>query len=260
MNVLSLCNIYRYFLIIYLPLFFITSTIEGKEENYNNQHPFKFNKFLEICNNQSLNKNDFNLIIRKKREKSRNRLVGLKNTKRGIDFVGPPGPSGPPGPPGPPGLNGQQFFKDIGKIFKFEIFLFNTGDFQFNIVQAIPYVISPSGKIILGNTVVINLMELQTNNFVEISSLGMLPLTIESPEYGTYQIGINVFSQTPTLDKNIFNLHVGANVISYHKEEIENLIIEIPLTNSQKIQHSHGKGVQLQTFYTYIPFNISALY
>lgn len=257
MNVLPLCNIYRWFLVIYLPLFFISSTIECKEEDYNNKHSFKFNKFLEICNNQSLNKNDFNTIIRKKKRNPINRLIGLKNTKR---EVGPAGPPGPPGPPGTPGLDGQQFFKDIGKTFQFEIFLFNTGDFQFNIVQAIPYIVSPSGKIILGNTVVINLMELQTNNFVELSSLGMLPLTIEAPEYGTYQIGINVFSQTPTLDKNIFNLYVGANITSCCQGEIEPSFIEIPITNSQKIHHSKGKGLQLQTSYTYIPFNPISLY
>lgn len=171
------------------------------------------------------------------------------------------GPPGPPGPPGPAGLSSNQYLKEIGYSLKFEVFLFQADESDFTILQATPYLVSPTGNLILGSSIAVNLMSSIPNSFISLSSAEKENLLeVSSPEYGTYHIGVNIFSQKPLSDKQMMNLHLGAHITSYNENGIKQFAIEIPLINSQRILHSKGMGIQLQTFYTYIPFNITTLH
>ena len=156
---------------------------------------------------------------------------------------GPPGPKGAPGPQGPEGLPGPQglhgikgsdglpgatgptgstgpagesfhFPIDVDAELTFFISLFQVGSPQFESIQVIPCVISPSGFVTQGPAVLVNIKQIAPYSFIDMysSELSGRPIKIFSPECGVYQIGAMIVTQTPQLASQIFNLNLAAKV------------------------------------------------
>src|SRR5262249_21320492 len=122
-----------------------------------------------------------------------------------------PGPIGPPGPPGPPGIPGPRGLAGIqgppGESFKFpvnkdgqlivQVSLFQVGNPQLKTISAIPYVVTPSGSISMGQAVILHMPTIAPYSFIDLYSPtygGGAPIKISSPEYGVYQIGVLLIS------------------------------------------------------------------
>lgn len=193
---------------------------------------------------------------RKHNEKKLSKLVPLQEKLKGPmgppGPPGPPGPAGPEGPPGPPGASYQPPV-DRGAELAFKISLYQVGQPKFETIQAIPYVISPSGVVTQGNPVLVNVSAIPAYTFIDLFShkLGGNVIKISAPEYGAYQIGVTLIAQTPLDFPHIFNLNLAAQVTSLRKGVKGSNYTEIVPSGIQTVLRNPSTEIQLHATYVY---------
>lgn len=230
-----------------LCLFNLPLIAEGKEEKKNEllltqNNVLSPSKVKQILINLDSKKNS------KKQKKSRNKNLTI-----------PPGPPGPPGPQGPTGPMGQQganfcFSQDEAGQLTFEVSLFQAGVSHLKLLHATPYVVYPSGKVITGKSVTINFADIAADSFIDLfsSSFGGAPIKISSPEYGVYQIGVQLLAQTPI--QREFNLNLAASVTALRGETLLTTFTEIIPSGLQTILRNQSTEIQMHVAYFYGPF------
>jgi len=198
-------------------------------------------------------------ILRKKERSKVNDNGGANKVERGPEGrqgpSGPPGPQGPQGPQGPAGHAGESFHfpMDPDAELTFCISLFQVGSPQFESIQVIPCVISPSGIVAHGSPVLINMTKVKPYSFVDIFSpeYGGKPITISSPEFGLYQVGVMIVTQSPQGASQIFNLNLGAQVTAGRKDVQKTTSTEIVPSGFQTVLRYPSTELQLWASFVY---------